>query len=728
MTGLARWCYRNRWIVVGVWLGVLILTSAVAAVTGNKYRDDFNLPGTDTQRAFDLLTAEFPQQAGDFDQIVIHTRTGKVTDPEVKRAEEAMLQNVRALPHIVAMSSPYSPAGAFQISRDQRTAFATIEFDTLANAIPKSAIQKVIDTAETGSSGRVQVALGGQGIEYIKQPSTLVSEIAGGLAAAVILFLAFGSWRGMVLPLVTAVVALGIAAAVIGIVSNVMSVAKFTEQLAALMGLGVGVDYALFIVSRHRNNLMHGMDVEESVIASVDTSGRAVVFAGAAVSFALLGLMLLGISFLVGVSLGAVMTVILTMLASLTLLPAMLSFMGRKILGRKLLRQLESSGPTGSHVSGGWLTWARRVERRPLLLAVVAFLVIVFVGLPAFTMRLGSSDAGNDPKGWTTRQAYDLLSDGFAPGFNGPLIVAASLDGAGDNAADLAKLHDAIRSTPGVLAVTDPIPSQNGQAATMTAITYNAPQDAETYSLVHKLRSTVIPRAIAGSSVKTAYIGGSTAAFVDFSHVLSTKLPLFVGVVVLAAFLLLMVAFRSLVIPLTASIMNILAALASFGLMVFVFQQGHLGSIFAVGRPGPIDSFIPVMLFAILFGLSMDYQVFLVSRMHEEWIHTKDNSRSVIVGQTETGRVITAAAGIMMVVFLAFVFTGQRQVGEFGLGLFGAVLLDAYVLRTVLVPAAMHAFGDANWWLPGWLDRILPHVSIDPPSSTDHVEVILDDE
>jgi RND superfamily putative drug exporter len=726
MSGLARWCYRRRWVVVSGWLAVLFATSTLAKISGSHYVDDFNLPGTDTQRAFDLLTAEFPSQSGDFDQIVIHTRTGKVTDPGVRAAETAMLAKVAKLPHIVAVGSPYTPTGALQISRDGTIAFATIAFDRLANVIPRSAIQNVIDTAEQGSSKQVQIALGGQGIEYIRQPSTLASEVAGGIAAAIILFIAFGSWRGMVLPLITAVVALGIATSVIASVSQVMSVAKFTEQLAALIGLGVGVDYALFIVSRHRNNLLHGMDVEESVVAAVNTSGRAVIFAGAAVSAALLGLMLMGVTFLIGVSLGAVLTVVLTMLASLTLLPAMLGFMGPKILGRRLLKRLSENGPDDSHVKGSWLRWARRVERRPLMLAIVAFLVIVFVGLPAFAMRLGSSDAGNDPTSWTTRQAYDLLSEGFSPGFNGPFLIAASLDGPNANA-DLESLRTAVAGTPGVLAVTPPVVSPSGDAATMTAITYGAPQDAATYSLVHKLRATVIPSAIAGTSVKAAYIGGSTAAFIDFSHVLSTKLPLFVGVVVAAAFLLLMVAFRSLVIPLTASIMNILAALASFGLMVFVFQQGHLGSIFSIGRPGPIDSFLPVMLFAILFGLSMDYQVFLVSRMHEEWIHTKDNSRAVIVGQTETGRVITAAASIMMVVFLAFVFAGQRQIGEFGLGLFGAVLLDAYVLRTILVPAAMHTFGAANWYLPKWLDRVLPHVSIDPPDSADYVDVILDE-
>jgi RND superfamily putative drug exporter len=728
MTSLARWCFHRRWIVVGLWLAALVVGNVIAGSLGAHYVNDFNLPGTDTQRAFDLLKQDFPAQNGDIDQIVIHARTGQVTDPGMKAAESAMLGKVAALPHVLAVGSPYAgPAGAAQISRDGTIAFATVLFDNSANLIPSGAIRKVISTAQSGGSNQVQIALGGQAIGYLNQPSTVTSEIAGGVAAAVILFIAFGSWRGMILPLITAFVALGIGVSIIGMLSQIMSVAQFTEQLAALIGLGVGVDYALFIVSRHRNNLLHGMEVSESVIAAVNTSGRAVVFAGAAVSVALLGLMLLGVTFLIGVSLGAVITVALTMAASLTLLPAMLGFMGPKILGRKHLRRLQASGPDDSHVTGGWLRLARRVERRPLVLAIVAFIVIVFVGLPAFSMRLGSSDQGNDPSSWTTRQAYDLLSQGFGPGFNGPLQVIVSLPGSSAESSAVA-LATAVRSTPGIAAVTPPFPSLNGQTVTFEAVPYTAPQDEATYDLVRHLRSDVIPKAIAGTPIKVAYIGGSTAAFIDFSHVLSAKLPLFVGVVVAVAFLLLMIAFRSLVIPLTASVMNILAALASFGLLVFVFQQGHLGSIFSIGRPGPIDAFLPVMLFAILFGLSMDYQVFLVSRMHEEWIHTKDNARAVTVGQAETGRVITAAASIMIFVFLAFVFAGQRQIGEFGLGLFGAVLLDAYVLRTVLVPAVMHTFGDANWYLPKWLDRVLPHVSMDPPDSADFVEVILDDE
>jgi RND superfamily putative drug exporter len=450
------------------------------------------------------------------------------------------------------------------------------------------------------------------------------------------------------------------------------------------------------------------------------------VFAGATVCAALLGLLLIGVAFLVGVSLGAAITVALTMLTSLTLLPAMLGFIGPSILGRRKLERLQKDGPDDRHVTGGWLRWARLVERRRAPFAIIALGVIVWVGLPSFAMRLGSSDQGNDPKSLTTRQAYDLLAEGFGPGFNGPLQIVASLKTPNDVAA-LSPLRRAIASTPGIVATSPPVVATNGTTAVFSAIPFSAPEDAETSQLVHHLRAVVVPTAIKGAPINVAYVGGTTAAYIDFAHVLGSKLPLFVGVVVAVAFLLLMLAFRSLLIPLAASAMNILAALASFGLLVFVFQQGHLGTLFSIGRPGPIDAFVPVMLFAILFGLSMDYQVFLVSRMHEEWIHTNDNKRAVTVGQAETGRVITAAAAIMIVVFLAFVFAGQRQVGEFGLGLAGAVLLDAFVLRTVLVPAAMHTLGRANWYLPQWLDRILPHVSIDPPDSIDHVDVILDE-
>jgi RND superfamily putative drug exporter len=721
MTGLARWCYARRWVVVAAWLFALLASIGVSRIVGSHYTNDFALPGTDTQRAYDLLKADFPAQDGDVDTIVLHSRTGSVTDPGVRAAEARMLARVAALPHVLSVRSPYTAAGADQISRDGTIAYADVMFDRSAIDLPKSAINAVIGVAESGRSNQVEVELGGQAIGFVKQPSTGLAEGAGILAAALVLFLAFGSWRGMLTPLIAALVALGIGTSWIALLSRLLSVAPFTSELAVLIGLGVGVDYALFIVSRHRNNLLHGMAPVDAVAAAVNTSGRAVMFAGATVCVALLGLLLIGVNFLVGVSLGAAITVALTMATSLTLLPALLGFMGPKVLGRRRLHRLLEHGPDDSHVTGGWLTWARIVRRRRLPLALIAGLVIVVIGLPALALRLGSSDQGNDPQSLTTRHAYDLLAQGFGPGFNGPLQITVVLTAPGDAPA-LAPLEAAIRATPGIVAVSPATIAANQTTAVFSAIPSSAPEAVATSQLVGRLRDQVIPQAIAGTPIREAYVGGATASFIDFAHVLAAKLPLFVGVVVGVAFLLLMLAFRSLVIPLVASVMNVLAAAASFGVLVFVFQQGHFGSIIAIGRPGPIDAFLPVMLFAILFGLSMDYQVFLVSRMHEEWIHTGDNERAVSVGQAETGKVITAAASIMIVVFTAFVFSGVRVIGEFGLGLSGAVFLDAFVLRTVLVPALMHTLGRSNWYLPRWLDRVLPHVSIEPPAPVDTIE------
>jgi RND superfamily putative drug exporter len=722
LNSLARWCYRRRWIVLSAWLVALLASIALSMGIGSHYDNDFNLPGTDSQRASDLLNQSFPAQSGDLDTIVVHARTGTLSDPAVHASVATMLTRVSALPHVVNVVSPYSKQGAGQLNRDATIGYADVMFDQSGVDLPKAAIERVISTADAAASPRLQVALGGQAIGVVKTPGIGTAELAGIIAAAIILFLAFGSWRGMILPLITAMVAVGIGTSLIAILSRGMSVAPFATELASLIGIGVGIDYALFIVSRHRNNLLHGIDCEESVGRALNTSGRAVVFAGATVCVALLGLLLMGVTLLVGVSLGAAITVALTMLTSLTLLPALLGFMGPKILGRRKLARLAAEGPDDSHVTGKWMTWARIVERRRGFLAVVATALIVLIGLPTLALRLGASDQGNDPKSLTTRQAYDLLAEGFGPGFNGPLDVVTALRSPGD-AASLTHLQAAIKATPGVVTVSPATFSADHETAVFSVVPFTSPEDAATSTLVSHLRKTVIPAAIAGTPVRAAYVAGNTAGFIDFAHVLSTKLPLFVGVVILVAFLLLLVAFRSLVIPLVASLMNVLAAGASFGLLVFVFQQGHLGGLFSIGRPGPIDAFLPVMLFAILFGLSMDYQVFLVSRMHEEWIHTGDNSRAVTVGQAETGRVITAAASIMIVVFMAFVFAGQRVIGEFGLGLSGAVLLDAFVLRTVLVPAVMHGLGRANWYLPAWLDRRLPHLSIEPPEPVEDVPV-----
>ncbi|HVV74893.1 MAG TPA: MMPL family transporter [Mycobacteriales bacterium] len=716
MSGLARWCVRHRWIVVGLWVAAAVYTGVISHRVGSTYSNSFDLPHTDTQRAIDLLRADFPQAAGDVDQMVMHSLHGKVTDPAVERAETTLFGRVSRIPHIVAVISPFGPGGSQQISKDGTIAYAVVQWDHLADVLPDSSIKQFINVAKDANSSQLQVELEGQAIELQQTVKTGPSELAGILGSAIVLFLAFGSWRGMVTPLIAAIFAILVGTSIEAMLSHALSVAPFAQQLSILMGLGVGVDYALFIVSRHRNNLLHGMSVEDSIAASLNTSGRAVLFAGATVCVALLGLLLLNITFLVGVAVGTAITVALTMLASLTITPALLSFMGLRVLGRRRMQRLLQHGPDDSHVTGGWLRWANLIERRRLPFAVAAIAVLVLLGAPAFAMRLGAADAGNDPASQTTRQAYDLLSQGFGAGFNGNMQIVAQLKQPGD-VKELAPLESVIRRQADVAEVTPAVMGIDRKTAVFVVFPKTSPQDQATTDLVHQLRK-LIPQAIAGSPIQVAYVGGSTGAIIDFSNVLSRKLPLFIGVVVLVAALLLMVAFRSLVIPLTASVMNIFAALASFGLLVFVFQQGHLANIFTIGRPGPVDAFVPVMMFAILFGLSMDYQVFLVSRMHEEWIHTGDNRLSVSVGQAETGRVITAAASIMIIVFLAFVFGDQRQVSEFGLGLAGAVTIDAFILRTVLVPSLMHALGQANWYLPKWMDRVLPHLSIEPPDRT----------
>jgi RND superfamily putative drug exporter len=485
-----------------------------------------------------------------------------------------------------------------------------------------------------------------------------------------------------------------------------------------MIGLGVGIDYALFIVTRHRRGLQAGMSVEEAISTAVNTSGRAVLFAGGTVCIALLGMLVLGISFLNGVAIGASVTVVFTVLASLTLLPAMLSLLGPKVLSRRQRRRMRAEGALDAGKRGVWTKWADTVERRPKILAAAALLVMLVLSIPTLSLRLGNSDQGNDPASTTTRKAYDLLVQGFGPGFNGPLTLVAQAPTSADKAA-LTALAGELKSVSGVANVTS-IPIASGATVGVVKVTpTTSPESKETSQLIDRLRSQYVPRAEAGTTLKV-YVGGSTAIFKDFSAVLSGKLPLFITVIVGLGFLLLVVAFRSLLVPATAAVMNLLAAAASFGVIVAFFQFGWGSDPLGLGKAGPIEAFIPVMMLSILFGLSMDYQVFLVSRMNEEWVHTRDNARAVRVGQVETSRVITSAATIMICVFLAFAFGGQRTIGEFGIGLSAAVLLDAFILRTVLVPAAMHVFGDANWWLPGWLDRRLPHLAIEAPEDADH--------
>ncbi|WP_433466364.1 MMPL family transporter [Spirillospora sp. CA-128828] len=707
MSALARWCYRHRLLVVLLWVALLAGLGVASTAAGSKTSNSFSLPGTESTKALDLLKATMPAQSG-ANASVVWRSTGDVRAPAVKNKMTATLGELAKMPDVGGITSPYSAQGARQISADGHTAYASVDFTKQANELDKANLQKFVDTAEAARGDGLKVELGGDPIGQLQQPGTSSSELVGILAAAVVLFVAFGSLFAMLLPIGTAIAGVGTGLLTVTLLTHVMSIGEIGPILGALIGLGVGIDYALFIVTRHRSNLKSGMDVESSVVKAIDTSGRAVLFAGGTVVIALLGLFVLGMSFLNGMAVASAVTVVCTVLAAVTLLPAMLGFIGMRALSR---RERRAHAAGGSNRPGVWARWAGVVERRPVILSVISLALIAVLSLPVLSLRLGSSDAGNDPSSSTTRKAYDMLADGFGPGFNGPLQLVAETPAASDQQA-LRNLAGQVSRTEGVAAAVAMPAKPGAKVGIVQVIPKTSPQSKQTADLIGHLRHDVIPPAEKGSTLRV-YVGGQTAIFDDFADVLTGKIPLFLTVIIALGCLLLLVAFRSLLVPLTAAVMNVFATAASFGVVVAFFQYGWGSEPLGLGAAGPVEAFLPVIMLSILFGLSMDYQVFLVSRMHEEWVHTGDNKRAIKVGQAETGRVITAAATIMIAVFIAFAFGGQRVIAEFGVGLAAAVAIDAFVLRTVLVPAAMHLFGKANWWLPAWLERRLPHLSVE---------------
>jgi RND superfamily putative drug exporter len=721
MKALASWCVRHRVVVVLLWLAALVTMSLISQSVGTAYSNSFNLPNTESTKALALLQESAPAVAGDREQVVFHTTNGqKVTDPEVEATVNAMLAKIKNVPHVTAITSPYGPGGSSQISKDGQTAFATVTFDKQAQYLSTDLAKHFVAVAQTANGPNLQVAVSGQLAEMADRQSFGGTGL-GVVLAAVVLYLVFRSGFATGLPLVSALASLGTAIGVIGLLSHVLKMPQFSVELVLLIGLGVGVDYALFIVTRHRQGLVAGEEVPDSIANAVNTSGRAVLFAGIIVCIALLGMFALGVSFLYGLAIAAALGVAFTMVAALTLLPALLSFIGPRVMSKKQRRGLAESGPhiIGTGTKGFWPKWAMFLQKRPILPAVVALMVVVVVALPFFSLRLGSSDQGNDPVGSTTRTAYDLLAKGFGPGFNGPLLLVAQNEGAAD-LTQLTTLANDVSHQGNVQSVTGPValPTRNGKTVSLiTVYPQSSPQAAATTDLIDHLRQTTIPAVVAGSGTEV-YVGGNTAIFVDFARVLSSKLPLFIGLVVLLSFILLAIVFRSLVIPLTAAAMNLLSIGAAFGILVAVFQWGWLGSVFQVDRTGPVEAFLPVMMFAILFGLSMDYEVFLISRIREEYLKSGDNSTAVRKGLAATGKTITAAALIMILVFGAFILGGERVIKEFGLGLAGGILIDAFIIRVAVVPSLMFLLGKANWWFPGWLDRILPHLSVDPELET----------
>ncbi|WSB86812.1 MMPL family transporter [Streptomyces cellulosae] len=713
MAALARWCVQRRLFTVLLWLLALVGIAAGAFVAGSAYSNDYKVPGTESGHAAELMKEGFPSLGGDSDSVVWHTASGTVRDSGVEQTMTRTLDRLEELPGVASVSGPYDDGGAGRISADGRTAYATVTFEHSGKDITSGEAEAVVKTAKAAETDGLDVELGGSAVELSESSGGHTAEIVGVAVAAVVLFLAFGSLAASLLPIATALVSVGTAYAGIVLLGHVMTVADFAPMLGMLIGLGVGIDYALFIVTRHRRGLKRGLSVTEAATNAVATTGRAVVFAGATVCIALLGMLILRLNFLNGVAVAASLTVVLTVTASVTLLPALLSLIGTRALSRRERRRLAEHGPEPEMPTGFAARWSAFVERHPKLLGAVAVVVMAVLALPTFSLHLGTSDQGNDPKTSTTRQAYDLIADGFGPGVNGPLTLVTEVDDAQDRLA-LDNLGATLRTTEDVASVSPVTYSQGGDTAFLTVVPESSPQSKQTSDLVDRLREDVLPRAESGTSLDV-HVGGVTAGYDDFASVIVAKLPLFVGVVIGLGCLLLLLAFRSIGIPLKAAAMNVAAVAGAFGVVVMIFQWGWGSDLLGLGSAGPVEPFLPVIMVSVLFGLSMDYQVFLVSRMYEEWLETGDNRRAVRVGLAETSRVINSAAVIMISVFLAFVLSGDRVIAMFGIALAAAVALDAFVLRTLLVPALMHLLGGANWWLPKWLDRILPRISIEPP-------------
>jgi RND superfamily putative drug exporter len=757
---LAQMCFRRRGRVALAWLFGIVLLGAVTGAVGTGYRSDFTLPDVESKHGIDILEDRFGGEgAGQVGNIVFQSDRG-VDDPEIHQAIEAYLAEVAEIPGVQSVTSPYAPDNEGQVSErgDQagKIAYAQVE-------APSDATFE--ETAETGTQLReamptvegLRIELGGGAFAEFEVPS---SEALGIGFAIIILIIAFGSVLAMGLPIGVALAGIASGTMIAGLLSRVLTMPDFASTIGVMIGLGVGIDYALFIVTRFRENLHKGHSIESSTVVAMETAGRAVLFAGTTVVISLMGMLIMQLGFISGLAVGAAVVVAMTMLASLTLLPALLGFAAERIEVTRR-RGLIAAGLVALTLIGAGLgigalvvalpaavivilasfavaplrvrvldrepkplretmayRWSRVIQHRPWRAVIGGTALVLFLAVPILGLRLGFSDEGNYPEKTTTRQAYDLLAQGFGPGFNGPLILASEVP-EGTEPATLEAVSDAIRQDPGVAVASPPITNdeQDPTAVLYRVIPTTSPQDAATTDLVNRLRDDVLPAATSGTGLDVSVAGG-VAINVDFTEYLATRLPFFFAAVLGLSFLLLMLVFRSVLVPLKAVIMNLLSLGAAYGIVVAVFQWGWGSGLLGI-EGAPIEPFVPMMLFAIVFGLSMDYEVFLLSRVREEWDRTGDSRTSVADGLAATARVISAAAAIMVVVFGSFLGESDRVVKLFGLGLSMAVLIDATIVRLLLVPATMELLGDRNWWLPGWLERILPRVHIEAPPDLD---------
>jgi len=751
---LGTWCHDHRWRVVLMWVFALVVLGGASGAIGTDFKEDFNGPDVESQVGFDTLDEHFGGQGAGLTGTIVFQAEQGVDDPDVKAAMSALFAELDARDDVTVVS-PYDQAGEHQIATQGEAAgtiaYAEIE---MPEGTPWADAQKVGASVleDAPSIEGLEVEVGGQNFAEFEEPS---SEVIGLAFAVVILIISFGSVMAMGLPVAVALAGISVGTTLLLLSTNVFAVPDFAQFLGLMIGLGVGIDYALFIVTRYRENLHHGHTVAEAVSIAIDTAGRAVTFAGVTVVISFMGMLVMGVAFVSGLAISAALVVATTVVASLTLLPALLGFAGEKVevtrwrgliaaglvaiallavglgvpavalpalvlaaiviaLGfalAPLKRQVAMRDRKPLNQTAAY-RWSRFIQRKPWPSFIVGTVVLGILAVPVFGLRLGFSDEGNFAEDTSTRKAYDLLADGFGPGFNGPLLMTTELP-AGTGLEGLAPIGTAIAADPNVAFVSPVVPNnpENPTAALWRVIPKTAPQDEATTSLVNRLRDDVLPPVEAQTGVDVA-ITGFTAVGVDFSDYLASRLVYFFAAVLILSFLLLMTVFRSVLVPLKAVVMNLLSIGAAYGVVVAIFQWGWFGGITGV-EPAPIEPFIPMMLFAIVFGLSMDYEVFLLSRVKEEWNRTGDSHLSVANGLATTAKVITAAAAIMVVVFGSFLLESDRVIKLFGMGLAVAVLLDATIVRMLLVPATMELLGDRNWWLPRWLDRILPKINVE---------------
>jgi putative drug exporter of the RND superfamily len=689
--------YDRRRRVVALWLVAVVAASLLAGVAGGENEADFTVPGSDSAEAVELLQDRFPRFAGGTVDVVYTAEDG-VTGPDTAARIDALARDIAGVDHVLAAElGPISPDGS--------TGMVQVRFDEDAQRVSAESVERVMNLAGEAEGDGLQIELGGYPIERVEQ-SEAGSESLGLVAAVLILLIAFGSALAAGLPLVIAGFGLGVALGGVWLLANVVDVPDFGVQIATMIGIGVGIDYALFIVTRYRSALAEGREPRQAVELAGTTAGRAVMFAGSTVVISIFGLLLMGRSYLWGVALATSLAVTAVVFASITLLPALLGFAGRNIDRLRM--------PWFRHDVEGRRTlawrWSRVMQRRPLAAGLGALVVLLLLTAPAVGLRFGMPDAGNGPDDLTSKRAYDLVAESYGPGANGPLLVAVDLADASPGAPEAIAAD--LAHTPGVAAVVPPVVNEPGDAAVISVIPTTGPQDEATEDLVHTLRDDVLPPTIEATGA-TALVGGTTATFIDDSEQTASRLPLFIGGVVVLSFLLLMSVFRSFPVALKAAIMNILSIGAAYGVMAVAADGGWLGGLVGIEDATPVPAWLPMMMFAVLFGLSMDYEVFLLSRVREEYVRTGDNRRAVADGLASTARVITAAAAIMVTVFGAFVMEDAVFLKLAGLGLATAVFVDATVVRLVLVPATMELLGDRNWWLPRWLDRLLPHVDVE---------------